>query len=171
MKICMRVKFTTDTFPILQRTFSISKFNLTSETGGGSPHFSKCNYHGVTTTTTTCTTEPLLMNGGGGSRSMSISMGGLGVPSTLNFQGTTTTNLSPRLCQGGRGSQNRLRQNSVFVTSPSNFPVSIFGESGQLGKGTGGRKTKSAVDLSTLVLCGEIMDNVRRNSKNSITNL
>lgn len=156
-------------FP-LQRTFSISKFNLTSETA--SPHFSKCNYHGVPAAASA--TEPLLnggsgIGGGGGSRSMSISMmGGLGVPTSLNFQGS---NHSPRLCSGGRGSQNRLRQNSVFVTSPSNFPVSIFGESVQLGRGHGGRKTKSAVDLSTLVLCGEIMENVRRNSKNSITNL
>jgi hypothetical protein len=163
-------------FILFQRTFS--KFNLSESS---SPHFSKCNYHGVTTATTTCAMEPLLMNGGHhGSRSMSISMAGfpssanqgLGVPNTLSFQSTSgPCSLSPRLggMRGG-GGQNRLRQNSVFVTSPSNFPVNIFGDTTQMSKGTG-RKTKSAVDLSTLVLCGEFMDSVRRNSKNSITNL
>jgi len=75
---------------------------------------------------------------------------------------------SPRL-----GQRSRPRQNSVFVTSP-NYPPSstgVFGNGGGQILKNSSRKTKSAIDLSTLVLCGDFMDNVRRNSKNSITNL
>jgi hypothetical protein len=152
-------------FPLLalQRTFS--KFNLASDLPSGSPHFSKCNYHGVTaSSTTTAAVEPLLSashHHGFFPQGMSHS---LGVPGSLTLLGG---GVSPRL-----GQRNRPRQNSVFVTSPNYSPgTSLFGNGGgQVLKNTS-RKTKSAVDLSTLVLCGEFMDNVRRNSKNSITNL
>lgn len=137
-------------------------------TANGSPHFVKCNYHGIPSA------DPA--PGFSGLTSTTVLPGGLTIPGA-GFPGGGSTGMlnshrNSIMMMNHHQYQHhhhlRPRQNSVFVTSPSS-QVSFYGSDSAF-KSTS-RKTKSAVDLPTLVLTGEFMDNVRRNSKNSITQL
>lgn len=133
----------------------------------GSPHFVKCNYHGVPSA------DPA--PGFSGLTTAGVVAGGLSIPAGFPSGGSTGMLSSHRNSTVMMNHQHYLqhhlsrpRQNSVFVTSPSS-QVSFYGSDTTLKSSA--RKTKSAVDLPTLVLSGEFIDNVRRNSKNSITQL
>ncbi|ODM88242.1 hypothetical protein Ocin01_18440 [Orchesella cincta] len=146
-----------------QRGFS--KFNLSTEMLA-SPHFVKCNYHGIPAS------DPI--PGFSGLSTTMMPGGGLTIPGAGFPTGGSTGMLSNHRNSfmmnhhHHQHHQHRPRQNSVFVTSPSS-QVSFYGSDTTL-KNTS-RRTKSAVDLPTLVLSGEFVDNVRRNSKSSITQL
>lgn len=130
----------------------------------GSPHFVKCNYHGIPSADPT--------PGFSGFSGNSGLPGGLTIPGTGFMGGGSTGMLNNHrnsiMAMSHHQHHLRPRQNSVFVTSPSS-QVNFYGSDSALKSSS--RKTKSAVDLPTLVLSGEFIDNVRRNSKNSVTQL
>lgn len=151
----------------MQRTFS--KYNLSTEMlagPNGSPHFVKCNYQGVPSA------DPAPGFSGLTTATVVPGAGGLYIPNTGFPSGGSTGMLNSQrnsvMIMNHHHHYSRPRQNSVFVTSPSS-QVSLYGSDTALKNSA--RKTKSAVDLPTLVLTGEFMDNARRNSKNSITQL
>jgi hypothetical protein len=93
---------------------------------------------------------------------------GLGTSGLATSIIATTTGTGPSSAYAS----SRPRQNSVFVTS-LNSPagMGMMAVNGMSVFKNTSRKTKSAIDLSTLVLSEEFIENVRRNSKNSITHL
>ncbi|CAL8083430.1 unnamed protein product [Orchesella dallaii] len=157
---CPMAEVTTGNHPVCnERAFS--KFNLSTEMLA-SPHFVKCNYHGIPAS------DPI--PGFSGISTTMMPGGGLAIPGAGFPTGGSTGMLSNHRNSFMMNHQHhhRPRQNSVFVTSPSS-QVSFYGSDTTLKNMS--RKTKSAVDLPTLVLSGEFVDNARRNSKSSITQL